>query len=286
MASIGHRCDRRRPAGLGLAVLLCATIGTAAPAVAAPPAVFEGRPTLRLVYETTPNPPRHLGEGTAIDWSRPGLTLELLKRVGERVRINLAFKRVPWKRGLLLLETGEADGIFHSSYVPAREAIGAYPRTPDGQPDAGRALFSQSYALFVTAGSGVSWDGTILGGLGGRPVGATAGYAVVDELERLGAPVEAQRLPALNLAKLVQGRIAAYAELETMALAAIRRDPARFGAIVKLEPPLRTRAYHLMLSLRFVERDRALAEAVWNAIAEVRGSEEFQRLEDHYADGS
>src|SRR3546814_8162765 len=97
-----------------------------------------------VVYEITPNPPRHLGVGTAIDWERPGLTLDLIKGVGERLRINLAFERMPWKRGLLLIETGDADAIFHTSYLAGREAVGAFPKTADGRPDASRALFSQS----------------------------------------------------------------------------------------------------------------------------------------------
>ncbi len=283
MASAGH--DRRAvPSAIVAAIALSWSI--ALPAAAEPPMAFPDRPALRVVYETTPNPPRHLGEGTAIDWSRPGLTLELLKRVGERTRVNLSFRRVPWKRGLLMLETGEADGIFHASHLPEREAIGVYPKTADGRPDEGRALFVQSYALFVVPGSSVTWDGRSIGGLGGRPVGASAGYSVVGDLERLGVPVEVGRLPTLNLYKLVEGRIAAYAELENMAGALIRRDPARFGSIVKLSPPLVSKPYHLMLSIGFVQRDRALAETIWDAIAEIRDSEEFRRLGQRYAGGS
>lgn len=281
MASAWHRSGVR-----GAAALAGLALWAVAPAAAAPPTAFADRPTLRLVYETTPNPPRHLGDGTAIDWNRPGLTVELLKLVGERLRVNLEFRRVPWKRGLLLIETGEADGIFHSSYVRDRETIGVYPKTADGRPDESRALFFQSYALFVTVGSPVTWDGTTLAGLEGRPVGATAGYSVIGDLERLGVPVEAGRLPAVNLSKLVEGRIAAYAELETMAEALIRRDPARFGSVVKRGPPLLARAYYLMLSRPFAERDPALAEAVWSAVAEIRGSAEFRAIEVVYADGS
>ncbi|MEQ9335062.1 transporter substrate-binding domain-containing protein [Thalassobaculum sp.] len=280
-----HHCERR-PAALALVLAVCLMVWTPTAVRAGPPAVFDGRPTLVIVYETTPNPPRHLGEGTAIDWGRPGLTIELLKLVGERLRVNLDFKRVPWKRGLLLLETGEADAIFHSSYVAEREAIGAYPKTASGEPDARRAIFTQSYVLFVTKDSGVTWDGATLGGLGGRPVGATAGYSVVRDLERSGVAVQPGRVPALNLAKLLEGRIAAYAELEGLADQIIRQDAELFRQVVKLQPPLITKPYYLMLSRPFVARDPALAEAVWDALAEVRASEEFRKLEDLYAGGS
>lgn len=283
MASDRQRRDRRF-AALGVGLLAVGLALIPGRVSAEPPAVFEGRPGLVIAYETTPNPPRHLGEGTAIDWERPGLTLELLKLVGQRLRMNVAFKRVPWKRGLLLLETGEVDGLFHASYVAEREAIGAYPKTADGWPDERRAIFTQSYSLFVRTDSRVTWDGTTIGGLDGRPVGATAGYSVVADLERRGVRVDAGRVPALNLAKLLEGRIAAYAELENLAGEIVRRDPELSGRIVKLEPPLITKPYYLLLSRAFVERDRESAEAVWGAIAEVRDSARFRALEARYAE--
>jgi len=285
MASNRHRRGGRC-AALGLGLLACVLAWAPQPLSAEPPTVFERRPTLTISYETTPNPPRHFGEGTAIDWNRPGLTLELLKLVGQRLRVNLAFKRVPWKRGLLLLETGDADGLFHASYVPEREAIGVYPKTAEARPDPSRAIISQSYSLFVRKDSPVTWDGTTVGGLGDRSVGATAGYSVIADLERNGIRVEPGRIPALNLAKLLEGRIAAYAEIENLAGEVLRQDPALSEAVVKLQPPLITKSYYLLLSRQFVERDRALAEAVWDAIAEVRTSDEFGRLQDRYADGS
>lgn len=128
----GFAHTARRAAAASIAALATASLVTlvlgmgaiAAPARAEPPARFADRPTLTFVYETRANPPRYLGEGTAINWDRPGLTLELLKELGRRLQINLKLERYPWKRGLYLAETGEADGIFHASYKPEREAIG------------------------------------------------------------------------------------------------------------------------------------------------------------------
>ena len=206
--------------------------------------------------------------------------------MGERLRINLRFKRIPWKRGLFLLETGEVDGIFHASYKADREAFGLYPKTVDGQPDENRAIFSQSYALYVLKGSPVRWDGKTISGLGKRAVGATAGYSIIASLRSMGVSIAEDKAQELNLSKLVEGRIAAYAELENMAAAAIRREPARFADVVKLEPPLVTKPYYLLLSNAFVKRDPVLAEAIWDTIVEVNGSAEFQAQIDAYAAGS
>lgn len=268
------------------AMLLAALIVMPSATEAAPPEQFEGRPSLTFVYEVRANPPRYLGAGTAIDWDRPGLTLELFKLVGERLRINLNFRRVPWKRGLFLVETGEVDGIFHASYKPDRESLGVYPKTRDGRLDERRAIFFQSYALHVLKDSPVRWNGKTISGLGGKPVGVTGGYSIVGDLRTMGVPLEEGKVQELNLSKLVEGRIAAYAELENMAAAAIRRDPARFGDVVKLDPPLKTKAYYLLLSHALVKRDTALAEVIWNTIAEINASTEFQALIDAYATGS
>ncbi|NQW11264.1 MAG: transporter substrate-binding domain-containing protein [Alphaproteobacteria bacterium] len=256
------------------------------PAWSTPPARFEGRPTVILAYEVRANPPRHLGTGTAIDWERPGLTLELLRTVGERLRINFQFKRMPWKRGLYLVETGEVDGLFHASYKADREAIGVYPKTAEGRLDEGRAIFFQSYALHVLKGSPVRWDGKTISGLGDRPVGVTGGYSIIGDLLNMSVRIEEGKVQELNLSKLIEGRIAAYAELENMAAAAIRREPSRFADVVKLEPPLATKAYYLLLSHPFVARDPALAEAIWGTIAQVNVSAEFQARIDVYATGS
>jgi polar amino acid transport system substrate-binding protein len=269
-----------------LLIVLALAAGAAAPAWAEPPARFDGRPTLTFVYETQANPPRYLGAGTAINWDRPGLTLELLRALGARLQVNLEISRYPWKRGLYLVETGEADGIFHASYKPERERIGVYPKTADGAVDPSRAIFTQAYFLHVLRGSPVRWDGTTITGLGDAAVGATAGYSIVADLERMGVKVETGKIQGINLNKLVAGRIAAYAELENMAAAAIASDPAAYGEVVKLEPALISKPYYLLLSHAFVERDPALAAAVFDTIAEINADPAFQARASVYASGA
>lgn len=282
IAALAIRCL----ATASLATLVLGIGAIAAPASAEPPARFTDRPTLTFVYETRANPPRYLGEGTAINWDRPGLTLELLKELGRRLQVNLTFERYPWKRGLYLVETGEADGIFHASYKPAREEIGVYPKTEAGAPDPSRAIFVQSYALHVLRGSTVRWDGRTISGLEGKAVGATAGYSIVDDLKALGVDVETGKIQDINLNKLVAGRIAAYAELENMAAAVIAANPAAYADVVKLDPPLVSKPYYLLLSHAFARRDPVLAEAVFDTIRSINADPDFQALIARYADGS
>ncbi len=261
------------PIPLSTFAILFAAIA-AMTAAAAPP------PVVRLSFETKANPPRYLGEGTAIDWNRPGLTLELLKRVESRAGVRFEFVRVPWARSMYLLESGQVDGVFHGSFTEERARFAAYPMK-DGRPDASRSVFTQSYYLFARRGAAISWDGRRLEVPG--PVGTTRGYSVVKTLRDLGARVEEENDLPNSLRKVVAGRLSAYAELENMAAAVIDARPAEFGELVRLEPPLRTVPYYLLFSKAFHARDPRLAERIWDAMAEVSRSSEFAALARQYA---
>lgn len=239
-----------------------------APAAAAEP--------VRIVFDVQENPPLICGTGSAIDPVRPGLTIELLRMASEHAGLAIALSRTPWQRGLYLVETGQADAIFASSYVQDRLRYGVYP-LHDGQPDTRRKLFDQSYRLYVRFGSGVLWDGRTLSNLH-APVGATTGYAVVGALRAMGVAVEEEPSHIANLRKLVAGRLDAYAELDNHVRPLLRNDRAVFGDIVELSPPLRTTAYYLMFSKIFYARAAEIAERIWDAIAVVNASAAYQDL--------
>lgn len=239
---------------------------------------------VRIVYDIHDNAPLICGNGTAIDPVKPGLSIELLRMASARANIPITLSRMPWERGLYLIQTGQADAIFASSYVQDRLRYGVYPMK-NGQPDTSRKLFDQSYRLYIRAGSGVRWDGKTLTNLH-APVGATTGYAVVPVLRAMGVPVEEEMSHVADLHKLVAGRLDAYAELDTHIRPMLRSNKAEFGGIVELSPPLRTAAYYLMFSKISYTRKPEIAERIWNAIAEVNNSAAYRALlaSSKYAD--
>jgi polar amino acid transport system substrate-binding protein len=241
------------------------------PGVAAEPPM-----TIRVVFNTAPNPPIVYGSGTVIDPDKPSLIVELLRMVGQRTGIAMDFQRVPWQRGLYMIETGQADAIFASSFSPERMAYGVYPMA-DGVVDSTRMIHRMSYSLFVRPGSNVAWTGQTITGLR-APVGAIPEFAVVPMLKTLGVPLDLEPSTVGNLRKLANGRIDAYAEIDTLAQAAIRDNPDEFGALVKLSPPLRTTPYYLMFSKIFYDAHPEWAERVWDTIAQVRATPDYQSL--------
>jgi polar amino acid transport system substrate-binding protein len=234
---------------------------------------------VRLSFETKENAPRYFGEGTAIAPAKPGLTIELLRMVERRVGVRFEMQRVPWARSLYLLETNQVDGVFHMSFLPERQRFAAYPMK-DGLPDQARSIFTQSYYLYARKGTRLAWDGKSLSSEG--PIGTTRGYSVARRLEALGARVELENDLPGSLRKVLAGRLEAYAELENMATRYIEQHPHEMRDVVKLQPPLRTEPYYLVLSKGFHAREPQLAERIWDAIAEVRRSPEFRAVELGY----
>ncbi len=246
-------------------------------------AALAGEPLeVLLVYETKPNPPRYLGSGTAIDWEKPGLTLEMLRMVERYVPVKFSFKRVPWNRGLYLLETNQADGIFHASFKEERTKLGVYPMK-EGKPDTSRAVLVQNYVFYKKKGSPFTWDGKAAANQK-KAVGASAGYSIIDDLKKMGIPVEKAKTHEINFTKLMGDRIDAVADLENMADIYLERDRTWGDNIVKLAPPIKSKAYYLLLSQGFYQKHKDIAERIWNALATINGSEEFKALLQKYSD--
>lgn len=233
-----------------------------------------------LGFETEHNPPRALGHGTIVAGERPGTTLELLRLVGKRLGITFQYRRMPWKRMLYLMEIDELDGIFHASFKEQRLKIGVYPLRGD-EPDPERSLFTQSYVFYVLKNAPIDWDGVRLRGIT-KPVAAIDGYSVIDELKRMGLPVEPGKSGPSDLEKLLEGRVAAVAGLESMTDSHIEQSPAQFAKVVKLSPPIVNKPYYLMFSHRFYRENRGLAEAIWDAIPVVVRTHEYQRIQESY----
>ena len=155
---------------------------------------------IRMVYFNKENPPRVVGSGTSIDWSKPGITLELFKMIAQRVGVQFEYKRIPWKRCLYAVEHGTADATFHASFKPARAKFGVYP-TRDGQLDPSRRIYKNSYVFYARKGSGVIWDGQTISNAS-RPIGTQLSYSIAEDLRQMGYEVEEEASVANNLDKL------------------------------------------------------------------------------------
>ena len=246
----------------------------------AAPGEAEETVTLDFAFQNTHNFPYQIGNGDTIHPDKPGIAVELVLATAKKLGIEIHLQRTPWKRGLLLLEDGEIDGLFNGSYKPERERHGAYPLR-DGRVDPSRKSYSNAYALYTLRGSPLQWDGERITHLDGE-IGAPLGFSIVDDLKRMGVPVQETRNTLNNMRKLLRGRIAAVAIYGLAGDSYLKRHPAEFKEIVKLEPPLSSKEYYLMLSHQLVKSRPDLAEAIWSTLAEIRDSEAFHTISEAY----
>mgnify|MGYP000238058945 CR=1 FL=1 len=232
-----------------------------------------------LAYEVKSNPPYYLGKRT-IDWKKPGITLEVLKRLEKKLNIKIAFERFPWARGLTMVKDSRVDGIFHASFSKERLDIGAYPMNK-GELDLSRQLMTQSYVLYKLKDSKLSWDGKNFEHLKGS-IGAVIKYSVVADLKEMNVNVEEVTTQRSNLRKLLLGRIEGVAGLEAMNDIIIKAYPDEFREVVKVFPPIKSKPFFLMLSHDFVKENTKLAEAIWDGIRDIRESSEYDEIAKKY----
>lgn len=230
------------------------------------------------------NPPFILGDSATVNENNPGITIELLRMVEQRVPVRFTIKRKPWSRVLLDLETNRVDGIFHASFQKKRMKIGVYPMV-NSMVDTTRRIAGWSYVLYKHKESPLIWDGKEFTNLDGK-IGAIRDFAIVDDLEKMGVAVEEVTSPLQNMNKLNLKRIEGVADIELISDAILKSESERFKDIVKVSPPLKTKIYYLMFSYHFYQKHTEVAEQIWSAIGEIVTSDAYDELFEKYGKSS
>jgi polar amino acid transport system substrate-binding protein len=91
---------------------------------------------------------------------------------------------------------------------------------------------------------------------------------VVEELRKLGLPVEETPSTSSNLKKLLMGRITAYVGQDFQADPVIER--AQLTDVQKLPLPFTSKDYYLPFSKKFFNASPTVANQLWKHIAEAR----------------
>lgn len=227
---------------------------------------------LNLCFEDIPQAPWTMPDGA-------GLNIELLKRVARVTGEQFNYVARPWKRCEEETRSGVMDGMIGPSDNPRRRAFSLPPRKPDGTQDPERAMYHDHVALFLRAGSGASWDGRHLVNPRGLVV-AQRGYYTVDMLQALGQKViDTPKSADEGLRLLAVGSADVAVLMGRTAESALGGDSRYHGQIVLARQPFATLDFHLMIGRKAYEQDPKRFEAIWNAIAAVRATPEYRRLE-------
>jgi polar amino acid transport system substrate-binding protein len=148
--------------------------------------------TLRLVTEAWP-PYVHEENGKAA-----GLDYEITREVLSRLGMQLELQFLPWKRCLLALEHGHADGILDIFHLPEREASMLFVDEP---------LSEVEFVLFHARNRPYPYEH--LEDLRDLMIGVSPGYWYNDEALRTSTLFSREEAPTheANLGKLVRHRV-------------------------------------------------------------------------------
>ena len=188
-----------------------------------------------------------------------------LKGLAERNDLTVNFKGVPWKRALVMIEKGVADGIINASYKDDRAQYAVYPMK-NGKLDSSRRLNpGKTYYIYKNKNCSISWDGIQFRNPDG-PVAAKDGYAVIDDLKKhkniriVIKPREEQ-----IIADLIRGKIAAYAAMGAEEQA-MKKFPSFDEIVVKEPNPIRQKDYYLIFSKLSYGKKKVEIEKLWELL--------------------
>ncbi|MCX4028473.1 transporter substrate-binding domain-containing protein [Endozoicomonas sp. SM1973] len=231
--------------------------------------------TIRLTYNIEPNPPFNMGNHLT---EKPGITIEVIRAAGHRLTLNFVFVKMPWKRCLYTVQKNTMDGTIDASFKKERMKVGVYPMA-DGEIDASKRNNTQSYSIFTTQASDIE----SIEDLFNKYIGVTRGYSIITDLESKGIKNIIETNGSLvSLRMLKRKRIHAVVDLEANIQSQLHSYPNEFQDIRMITPPVKSKNYYLLFSHKFYRENKTLAHKIWNEIASIRESKQYQQLFDKY----
>lgn len=219
---------------------------------------------------------------------KPYIMDGIIQNIQKNLDIEIKLDRSPWLRCLKDLQFGKYDGVLNASYKEERLKFGVYPTTVDGKIDESKKIQDSSYSLYILkTNNDIKWDGKTLTGLT-KPIMITLGYSIKQKLsQELKATVIERNLTTreqfLNLAdNLVDG----VANLDLASDHILKNNPKLNEKIIKLTPPLESKAYYLILSHQLLNSNPKLAHKIWENIKEFRSSSKYSKIVKQVMDSS
>ncbi|ODN42260.1 substrate-binding periplasmic protein [Piscirickettsia litoralis] len=238
--------------------------------------------TLTFAYQDSENFPYQLGNGQTIPTLLPGLAVDIVKLAAKRLNLTVKLVRMPWKRALVSLGANQVDGVFNASFKRVRERYGVYPMI-EGHVDASKKSYANSYSFYGLKSSKLSFENKQL--LPHSPkmkVVTIRGFSIAEDLKNMNVRVVEVSTVAEAFHLLKLGRVKVAAIFSLSGDFYLKKDQNIYRDIVKIEPPIKTKNYYLMLSKQFVRNHPKLATRIWQEIGKIRASGEINTLSEKY----
>ena len=220
--------------------------------------------SLRLCHDDVDLAPWVLRDGQ-------GLSQQLIAKTAHEFKsMEVEILPLAWTRCLKLLESGQVDGAFGTSYLAERETFAVYPKKNDGSVDSTLRLNSVSYSLYVRQESRLQWDGKNFTP-SGATIGIQNGFSIGKLLQQRGAmPKPLARDTRELLRHLAARHVDAAAPQTTQADLELKQDPALAQQIRKLPVTLTEKHYYLVFSRSFDQQHPGFARQFWQHLQHLR----------------
>lgn len=220
--------------------------------------------TLRFCYQDKPLPPYYLHSGP-VPGNNPGASIEHLQQLVQAVPgLQLQLIRLPWKRCLAALETGEVDALI-ASYQPERRRFARFPLR-DGKPDPSRAFAAHATCFVSRPDATWRWDGAQILGIDKLVVARPYGYAPIKLTKPDSVLMHYTLSGTMDLQLLQAGRVQAVTSLCEIAGKDIQSYNITNRGLVMVRPPISYNTGFLVFSQPFYLEQQALAEALWQQL--------------------
>ncbi|MBH9552492.1 substrate-binding periplasmic protein [Inhella gelatinilytica] len=231
-----------------------------------------------------------MAESTALPerlWLEAGLPLPRVRQLdvmltqllAQRAGVAVEAEVLPWRRCLTEVREGRMQGILGLSYSLERAQWAQFPMK-GGQLDDQARVWSDAYHWYVRALEPWRWEAGLLKGPVEPRVAAVAGYSVVNHLQAEGVTVGTQVPGSPSaLRMLTLNRVDAAALLRTEADPLLRSEPDLAARVVRLEPALLERSYHLAFAIPFARANGPRVSKLWAALPQLRESSAWKAAE-------
>lgn len=243
----------------------------------------QSKQSVKIILSTSKHPPHVMDEGVDINWDFPGISLELLRLTEKKLDLKFEYYKTDWNRGLYMIEQGDGDAIFPSSYKDERAKYALYPMK-DNKPDPSQAIRNYAYWLYIRTDSDVTWDGQHIKNLK-KPVAADKGNAIITDLKKEGHAVDdSSQDYVYMLEMLLNYRVGAIAGFDKAVDREIAKRPIYYKGVKKINIPLREKNGYLMFSKHFAKKHQDTMEQIWDMIRTIKASPEFEEIKQKYQD--
>ncbi|MCT6699958.1 substrate-binding periplasmic protein [Rheinheimera sp. 4Y26] len=231
---------------------------------------------LRFCFEDKELAPYYYGNSAEVRQQNPGATIEHVQQLVAAVpALELKLIRLPWKRCLASLATGDVDAVV-GSYSTERAEFAVFPYR-DGQPDPTRAFNLHHTCLVSRQDAPWQWTGEGFSGIDQLVVARPLGYAPLKSKFPQKFTMHYTSSSDMDLDLLEKGRINAITRL--CQIGDLKVSPAQISlrGLKILYPPLYDSRGYLIFSQKFYKQHQKLAELLWQQQIQNKGTEIYRR---------